>query len=64
MTHEFEPSRPPDRVGLCAHCRHARQVPAPRAAYWLCERAVTDPAYEKYPRLPVLACPGFEPLSP
>ena len=48
-------------VGLCATCRHARRVPTPRATYWLCGRAATDPRFEKYPRLPVLSCPGYEP---
>ena len=51
------------RVGLCFTCRHARRVPTPRAVYWLCERAATDPRFEKYPRLPVLACPGYEPRA-
>jgi hypothetical protein len=49
-----------DRVGLCLTCRHARRVPTPRAIYWLCERSATDPRFEKYPRLPVLECPGYE----
>jgi len=49
-----------DRVGLCAGCLHARRVGAPRAVYWMCRRALTDPRYEKYPRLPVLECPGYE----
>ena len=48
-------------VGLCLTCRHSRRVPAPRATYWLCELAATDPRFEKYPRLPVLSCPGYEP---
>jgi hypothetical protein len=26
----------------------------------MCERSKTDPAYPKYPRLPVLECAGFE----
>jgi len=51
------------RAGLCLTCRHARRVPAPRATYWLCELAATDPRFEKYPRLPVLACPGYEPAA-
>jgi hypothetical protein len=49
------------RVGLCLDCRHARRVPTSRTIYWLCERAATDPSYAKYPRLPVTACPGYEP---
>ena len=50
-----------DQVGLCLTCRHARRVPTLRAIYWLCERAATDSRFEKYPRLPVIACPGYEP---
>lgn len=26
----------------------------------LCELSKTDPRFPKYPRLPVLACPGYE----
>jgi hypothetical protein len=26
----------------------------------MCELSKTDPRFEKYPRLPVLACVGFE----
>ena len=48
-------------MGLCFHCRHARRVPTARALYFLCELAATDPRFEKYPRLPVLACDGYEP---
>ena len=51
-------------VGLCRTCRHARQVPTPRALYWLCTLSETDARFEKYPRLPVLACDGYEPVSP
>ena len=61
MTQISKPIEPNDPVGLCARCRHARQVPTPRATFWLCERSATDPAYPKYPRLPVRTCPGFEP---
>lgn len=60
---------PPDhdpRVGLCQGCAHARSLPHPRGgmAYWRCARAETDPAYPKYPRLPLAACPGFTPRAP
>jgi hypothetical protein len=50
-------------VGLCLTCRHARRVPTPRATYWLCALSATDPRFEKYPRLPVLACTGYEPAA-
>ena len=52
-----------DRVGLCARCMHARRVEAPRALYWMCRRSLTDPRYDKYPRLPMRVCDGFEPGS-
>jgi hypothetical protein len=29
--------------------------------FWLCARSADDPRFAKYPRLPVLRCPGFEP---
>ena len=51
----------PPAAGLCETCRHARLVPTPRSAFWLCERARDDPRFERYPRLPVLRCPGHEP---
>jgi hypothetical protein len=54
------PSPHPD-AGLCERCRHAREVTTPRSAFVLCERSRDDPRFERYPRLPVLACPGFEP---
>jgi uncharacterized protein len=49
----------PDPVGLCRDCRFAREVPATKATYWLCERSVDDPSFPKYPRLPIRACRGF-----
>jgi hypothetical protein len=48
------------QVGLCSICRHAQIVPAPRAAYWLCRLAADDTRFERYPRLPVLTCPGHQ----
>jgi hypothetical protein len=51
-------------VGLCARCRHARQVATPRSLFWLCERSRTDATYARYPRLPMLDCPGFEAGTP
>jgi predicted CoA-binding protein len=54
---------PSDAVGLCETCRHARVVETPRSRFWMCERAATDPSFDKYPRLPRLACRGFEPKS-
>jgi hypothetical protein len=30
------------------------------SSFSLCERSRTDPAYPRYPRLPVADCPGWE----
>lgn len=50
------------RSGLCDSCRHQRLVPNTRGSVFsLCERSRRDPAFPRYPRLPVLSCPGFEP---
>jgi hypothetical protein len=50
-----------DRIGLCAKCRHSRQIKSDRGSiFYLCRRSLTDPSFPKYPRLPVLHCSGFE----
>jgi len=51
-------------AGLCDRCRHQRLVHNTRdSVFSLCERSRTDPAYPRYPRLPVEACAGFEPTT-
>jgi len=51
-------------VGLCAACAHARVVESRRGSrFWLCRRSFTDPVFPRYPPLPVLACPGFDPAA-
>ncbi|HET7446139.1 MAG TPA: hypothetical protein VFJ57_15940 [Solirubrobacterales bacterium] len=56
----MRPPRPEN--GLCDRCRHQRLVGNTRGSVFsLCERSRTDPEYPRYPRIPVLACPGFEP---
>jgi hypothetical protein len=57
-----EPGGP--QRGLCDSCRHQRLVPNRRGSVFsLCERSREDPAYPRYPRLPVAACPGHEALQ-
>jgi hypothetical protein len=52
-------------VGLCARCRFAAlQRSARGGRFWRCLRADADPAYLRYPPLPVRACPGFAPGEP
>jgi len=53
-----QPNR--DEVGLCRTCRHARRVPTAPKLYWMCRLAATDPAFERYPRLPVVRCAGYQ----
>ncbi len=48
-------------AGLCAQCRHVRWVQTRSSTFALCRRAEQDPAFPRYPRLPVLGCPGHEP---
>jgi hypothetical protein len=51
-------------IGLCAGCRHARPVKSERGArFLLCERSIHDGKFQKYPRLPVVQCPGYEPVT-
>jgi len=49
------------RAGLCDLCRHQRVVRNTRGSVFsLCERSRADPRFPKYPRIPVVTCPGFE----
>ena len=48
-------------AGLCETCRHARIVTSARGSrFLLCSLSAVDPRFPKYPRLPVLACDGYE----
>jgi hypothetical protein len=50
-----------ESVGLCARCAFASpQAGARGSRFWRCRRADADPAFARYPALPVLRCPGFE----
>jgi hypothetical protein len=52
-------------VGLCLRCRFAAlQRSARGGRFWRCRRADSDPAFARYPPLPVRSCPGFEPGKP
>jgi hypothetical protein len=48
------------RVGLCFTCRNARRVETPRSRFWMCLLAATDPRFDKYPRLPMRECAGYQ----
>jgi hypothetical protein len=61
---EHEAQQERARAGLCADCTHARRIESDRGAvFYLCELAAADPAYRKYPALPVLRCAGYHPKA-
>jgi hypothetical protein len=44
---------------------HQREIRTDRGTvYVMCTRALNEPEYPKYPRLPVLQCKGFEVVPP
>jgi hypothetical protein len=48
-------------AGLCATCVHVRRVISDRGSeFYLCQLSKVDPAFPKYPRLPVVKCSGYE----
>jgi hypothetical protein len=53
---------PNPEPGLCLDCVFHRIVTTARGArFWLCSRARFDDRFQRYPRLPVLACFGYRP---
>jgi hypothetical protein len=61
MTEPRPDTGPHESGGLCPACVHARVVTSAKgAAFVLCGLSRTDERFAKYPRLPVLACVGFE----
>jgi len=51
----------PSRAGLCAECHFMRLIESDRGSiFFFCSRSANDPAFPKYPRLPVLQCQGYE----
>jgi hypothetical protein len=51
-------------IGLCQACRNLRVVNNQRGStFYLCRLAERDSRFPKYPRLPVLACDGYEPTA-
>jgi hypothetical protein len=59
-----QPPHPPPTglgAGLCDTCEHQVEVRNTRGSVFsLCARSRHDPAYPRYPRIPVLACDGYE----
>ena len=57
---------PPDPyVGLCVACANVRVVRSGKGStFYMCELSRVDPAFPKYPRLPVLRCRGYTLADP
>jgi len=53
-------------AGLCNGCRHQQLVPNTRGSVFsLCRRSRDEPErFPRYPRLPVVSCPGYERAVP
>jgi len=45
--------------GLCRSCAHLRLAASARSVFVRCGLADSDPAFARYPPLPVLLCPGY-----
>jgi hypothetical protein len=52
---------PPGLCGSCIHCRPVTSRGGSR--FFLCRLSAVDPAFPRYPRIPVLRCRGYEPDS-
>lgn len=47
-------------IGLCETCKNVRVVENRKGSrFYLCELSTVDPAFPRYPRLPVLRCRGY-----
>ena len=58
---DWPPAALRDPIGLCATCRHARVIENRRGSeFYLCRLSEADARFEKYPRLPVIHCAGYE----
>ncbi len=61
------PQKPPSVLpepGLCAICIHSTRIRSDRGSlFYRCDRSRSEPEYPKYPPLPVLRGPGYEPVA-
>jgi hypothetical protein len=56
--------RLPASPGLCATCEYLRLVASSRSVFVRCGLAEVDPAFLRYPPIPVVACRGYLRKSP
>ena len=51
-------------AGLCGDCFHGKRIESARGSvFYLCGRSAIDPAFPKYPHLPVVQCCGYMPKT-
>ncbi len=55
-------ARLPLHPGLCSTCAHLQLLASPRSVFVRCGLAAADPAFLRYPPLPVVRCAGYRPL--
>jgi hypothetical protein len=64
MNDRRESGQDTERDGLCASCRFREAVVSAKGSVFiLCGRSRTDPAFPRYPPLPVWACRGHAPVA-
>ena len=64
MNPQNQPTDEALTIGLCATCSHVRRIESDRGSvFFLCQLALTDDRFRKYPRLPVLQCDGYQPST-
>ena len=52
---------PPQPAGLCDTCRHQKVIRNTRgSSFSMCLLSKQDDRFAKYPRLPVMKCPGWQ----
>lgn len=48
-------------VGLCETCTHSQIVISSKgSSFVLCRLSEVDPAFRRYPVLPMITCPGYK----
>ena len=55
---------PPVNPGLCETCTHVQIVRSSKgSSFVLCRLSEVNPAFRRYPVLPVTACPGYSAIT-
>jgi hypothetical protein len=58
------PARYTPPAGLCDSCANVRIVVSGKGSrFYLCQLSAVDPAFPKYPPIPVLRCRGYWPVA-